>query len=371
VAWDAFAWFLLGGGSVAVAVGLLVFALGPTRPANQILATVLVAQGALPQGILISIVEADAAAPWLEAAVAKGIVVAISSLGFLHLLFIGQAIPHASVAWLRQGAGPWVVVAAWVVTTMAVFEPALQTATVLAAFAVAIVAAAYSAVAAWLERASRAPGSAARRRATTYLASFVTRDLGLAWMTVASSIAAIVEIGAWPFVVGRCIMIVSHLAIAAALLKSQVLGLNRRIVTGSSYAGAAALLVVAFVVATEVVEAAVSGGDQFVGIAAAVVLALSLRPLQTRAQRWLVRLFPSAQAVSSLATQEKAAMYREQVELAYDDGVLGTKERRMLDRMVASLGLTHDAARGIESRVRRASAPRTRARRGGRGAAEG
>jgi hypothetical protein len=224
---------------------------------------------------------------------------------------------------------------------------------------VALVAAAYSAVAAWLEMMSHPAGSANRRRAATYFASFITRDIGLAWMTIATLVNVAANIGTWPFVAGRGIMVVSHLLIAIALLRGQVLGLNRKLVTGTSGAAAVALLAVAFVLVTEAIEGFVSAGDRTIGIVAAIILTLLFRPLQEVGERGLVRLFPGARPVTAMGPREREAVYREQAELAWADGRLAGKERRMLDRMAVSLGLGRDVADGIETSVVRGASGRS------------
>lgn len=361
MAWDAYAWFLLAGGVAGVGVGLLVFVLGPGRPANQILATVLVAQGAFPQGILAAWVHAGATTDWVTRATSSGTMLAIMALGFLHLLFIGQAIPHRSVAWLRTRAGAMAVILVWVVGIFLVFMPGAEIARMAVAQGMASTAALYSAIAAWLEMRSHAPGTAGRSRATTYFVAFVTRDLSLVLMTIILVTNQAVGVASVLFIVGRCMMLVSHLLIAAALLRGQVLGLNRKIVAGTSGALAAGLLAMAFVVVTELIEGLVSGGDTAVGIVAAVVLTLLFRPVQTVAERGLVRMFPSARPLSGMAEAERAAMYREQVELAWADGRVGAKERRMLDRMAVALSLQGDAALRIESTVATRPPPTTAA----------
>lgn len=359
MAWDGYALFLLGGGIAGVAVGLLVLVLGPTRPANQVLTTILMAQGLFPQGIFKAVVEAGGATPWLEGAIDQGIVVAIASLGFLHFLFIGQAIPHRSVAWCRTAGGATGIVTSWVAVMAALLAaPAsFELPLMVLVLAVALAAAAYSAVAAWLMIIEHEPGSVNRRRATTYFAAFVTRDVGLAWMTLATAAVGLLGIGDSAYVIGRSIMLLSHLLIAFALLRGQVLGLNRKIVTGTSGALTAALLATVFVLATEMIEDAVSGGDRAAGIAAAVVLTLLFRPLQAAGERALVRLFPSARPLAAMGLDEKVAVYREQVELAWADGEVGQKERRMLERMAVSLGLAEREAAQVEAGLGRLSTP--------------
>jgi hypothetical protein len=334
VAWDALAVFLLVGGLAGVAAGLLVLALGPRRPANQVLATILVAQGLFPQGVLNGFVAAGVGPSWFADATMQGVRLAITAIGFLHLIFIGQAIPHRSVQWIRTPLGAGSVFAAWGLAMWGALSGDVTEVQLVAGLA-----AAYSAVVAWLEMRSRPRGSAAWSRARAYFVAFVVRDIALGWQSASTAVDEVAGIGDGPYMVGRAIMLVSHILVVLALLRGQVLGLNHKLAAGTSGALAAGVLATAFVVITETIESAVAGDQRSVGIVAAVVLTFLFRPLQAASQRALQRLFPSARPIAALDLAERRRLYAEQVELAWADGVLGDKERRMLDRMARSLGL--------------------------------
>lgn len=75
------------------------------------------------------------------------------------------------------------------------------------------------------------------------------------------------------------------------------------------------------------------------GIAAAVTLAFALKPVERAAERLAHRIMPGTKPVQELTHDERLAFYREQLDLAAADGVVGEKEQRMLARLRDRLGL--------------------------------
>lgn len=88
------------------------------------------------------------------------------------------------------------------------------------------------------------------------------------------------------------------------------------------------------------------------GIAAAVILAFALRPVERFAETLAHRIMPGTKPIETMALTEREVFYREQLELALQDGNLGTKERAMLDKLRARLGLSADEVARAETGLR-------------------
>lgn len=80
---------------------------------------------------------------------------------------------------------------------------------------------------------------------------------------------------------------------------------------------------------------------QSVALGAAAFLTLVLKPVEDRiGDRWARRALPHARPIHELSRTEKVHVFREQMELALQDGTLTDRERQMLVRLQERLGIT-------------------------------
>ncbi|MBI2077405.1 MAG: hypothetical protein HYT80_03405 [Euryarchaeota archaeon] len=106
-----------------------------------------------------------------------------------------------------------------------------------------------------------------------------------------------------------------------------------------------------------------------VGVLGAGAIMFLLTPLHRWAERVSRSALPDAKPVKEMTGTERAAVYREQVELAWLDGVLQRKERLLLDALRVRLGIDEAVAARIESEAvaKAVRGPGAAARRGATG----
>lgn len=135
-----------------------------------------------------------------------------------------------------------------------------------------------------------------------------------------------------------------------ALLRHQLFDIDIKVKAGlRASVVAGAFLAVFFTVSELAANVIQETVGTVLGIAAAVAMAFALRPVERLAEGFAHRIMPGVKPVETLGPDEREAFYREQVELAMQDGNLGAKERAMLDRLRDRLGLSADATRRIEA----------------------
>lgn len=80
---------------------------------------------------------------------------------------------------------------------------------------------------------------------------------------------------------------------------------------------------------------------QSISLVAAGIMTLVLKPVEDRiGERWANRVLPHAKPVKDLTRTQKVQVFREQMELALQDGTLSDKEREMLVKLQDRLGIT-------------------------------
>lgn len=92
-------------------------------------------------------------------------------------------------------------------------------------------------------------------------------------------------------------------------------------------------------------------GSAYLGIGAAALLLLAIRPLEKLATAVAGRAMPEVKPLSDLDREERTEFYREQLELMWMDGVLSARDRLVLSSLRARLGLEADVAERIELEV--------------------
>lgn len=149
-------------------------------------------------------------------------------------------------------------------------------------------------------------------------------------------------IGAWRLVLPALV--------TYALLRHQLFDIDLKVKAGlRASTVAAAFLAVFFTVSELAANVIQETVGTVLGIGAAVGMAFALRPVERMAEGLAHRIMPGVRPVENLRPDERETFYREQLELALEDGNLGAKERAMLDKLRERLGLSPDATRRIEA----------------------
>lgn len=108
---------------------------------------------------------------------------------------------------------------------------------------------------------------------------------------------------------------------------------------------------VAFLVASEAVEALLAIDGLLVGIAAAVGIGLVFRRVEQLAENVADHLMPGVDASSAYLDGRRATIYRAQAESLLADGQISEKERSALDQLRGELGLARTETDEIETDV--------------------
>lgn len=142
------------------------------------------------------------------------------------------------------------------------------------------------------------------------------------------------------------------LFVAYALVRYQLFDLDVKVRRTVKRSALLFVFLAVFFLGSETAEIVVSEqiGPLF-GLGAAVLLTLALRPVERLAGRVAAAVVPGARTVEEMDPDERLDLYREQVAIAYADGNLTDKERRMLKAARERLELSEDEADAVESRV--------------------
>ncbi|HVM44426.1 MAG TPA: hypothetical protein VM582_00720 [Candidatus Thermoplasmatota archaeon] len=210
----------------------------------------------------------------------------------------------------------------------------------------ALLAFAYSLVAALAAYARAAPGTAARQHARAYATAFGVRD------------AAYIVTIAWGFVdpsspvpsrVPPVVSIVFVVLLAVGVLRTQLFDIDLRIKWTIRQGTVAAAFVAVFFVVSESAAAFFEGrAGTYVGIAAAGLLVFALAPLQRAAERFSDRAMPDVRPTSEYVAYKKLEVYRAALEGALADARVAPREREILDRRRAKLGISSEDADAME-----------------------
>lgn len=144
-----------------------------------------------------------------------------------------------------------------------------------------------------------------------------------------------------------------HLALvflaAYAIVRHRFLDLDLHIQHTVRRGTLAAPFVLAFLVTTELAENYFDSRFGWVfGALAMGLLLFLLLPIQKLAERFAQLALPHATPIEDLSPSERANLYEEQLRLAWRDGNLTRKERRMLEAIRQRLGLSVDEAARME-----------------------
>lgn len=199
-----------------------------------------------------------------------------------------------------------------------------------------------------------------RRHAWWVLALAAAEAVVAIWIAAAdpqpgSSAAEVMQlaIGAW--------RTVFPVLVVVAILRHRLFGLDLRIRTGIRRGTAASIIIATFFAVSKIVENIVAAQPWatgqtgiYVGGIVAGLLLFALSPLQRIGER------VAQAAVPMGASKEKAEclrFYRDQAEIAWSDGVMGRRERLLLDQLRDRLGIRPDEASRIEHDLLASSRP--------------
>ncbi len=146
--------------------------------------------------------------------------------------------------------------------------------------------------------------------------------------------------------------------ITYSLVKHQLFDADVRLrwaLKNSSVAGA---FIITFLVVSQLIQNATS---QWLGVGvgalASGLLLFALTPMQRLADRITVGALPPSRPVSAMSGDERADIFREQLEIAWSDGTLSRVERLRFEKLRERLGISADAASALENEVLTGTAP--------------
>ncbi len=212
----------------------------------------------------------------------------------------------------------------------------------------------------WRGRRQTVAGSVARRRANAYLLAFISHDITMAVFFGVSAgffwlapVQLAVAVETYLLVGGNLVLILVFLPMLVySVLTGRALDLERKFHFSLSRTTIASIFVAVFVGVQTIVSefAASSWGLAAAGLAAGGLF-FALGPLQKLAERAADLAIPAGRDGTKMSSREREAFYREQIEIAYSDGSVGTKERQVLKSVRHRLGLSASRALEIEDLV--------------------
>lgn len=107
-----------------------------------------------------------------------------------------------------------------------------------------------------------------------------------------------------------------------------------------------------FFLASEGLEELVPTEGLWLGLGAAALLALALKPIENFAGHVVDRMMPDVQSTGDYVRARKLEVYRDAVEGLLADGTITAKERRVLEQLKTRLGLHPSEARRLEQDAR-------------------
>lgn len=193
------------------------------------------------------------------------------------------------------------------------------------------------------------PGTIRRAQARAYGLAFGLRDLGFA----SRLLLTILIPDLWFTPYGWYSITLTQIGFLALLaygiLKTQLFDIDLKIKWTLKQSTVAAAFVAVFFAVSEGAAAFFSGAiGTYAGIAAAAILVFALAPLQRLAERLSDRAMPAVDATPAYVAYRKMEVYKAAVEEVLADGNVSAKDRRVLERLRAQLGLSAADAQALE-----------------------
>src|SRR5581483_7495930 len=144
---------------------------------------------------------------------------------------------------------------------------------------------------------------------------------------------------------------------AYAIVRYRFLGADRLARLGTQRGVIAFVLLAVFFVVAQLTQNYLNVRMNWAagGVAAGLLL-FAMSPIQKLAERMAAGAVPQAKDPSQYSASERRRFYEEQLKLAWKDGALTVKEKRMLDRLREQLGLAAEDAARLERQVLQTSA---------------
>lgn len=202
------------------------------------------------------------------------------------------------------------------------------------------------------------PGSATRRQARWYAATFVTWELlqltGFTLLEIAFRSATpslvLYTIAAGILYPAACLLFIVMLAYS--ILKAQLFDIDLRLKWTLSKGTLAAVFVAVFFLVSEGAQLVLQErAGPWVGLAAAAMLVFALAPLQRFADSVMHRAMPAVEPTPTYVHFRKLEVYKAAVEAAHEDGDVTSRERAVLDRLRRELDVAEADARSVERDV--------------------
>lgn len=351
--------------TLLLAAAAAIFAAAPSRRQNRLLALVLLVDAAAHLGSgLGNAAEAGVFAARTEFGAARLFAVATAAVPFLYLLFLGT-IETRAAAPLRR---PVVAVALGALALAAaaaplvfrdVFVPVVDGGPTAGTLAMVVVFLGWGlvsvlglvlAVLAWRQAA---PGTPARRKAGIFAVAFGVRDVIFAVfgavVVLGTRIPGLFEVSGWLPPLADLLFVP---LLAYGVLRFQVLDVDLKLKWTVQRGTLAAAFGATFFVVAQLVQNVASTTLGVVGGAtAAGLLLFAIQPLQRAADRVADVALPRVAATPEYLASRRLEVYRAAVESAIEEGGIDAKERAILDRLQAKLGLPRQDATRVEAAV--------------------
>ena len=155
--------------------------------------------------------------------------------------------------------------------------------------------------------------------------------------------------------------IVGAALIAYAVARYRLFDINLRLKVTLKRSVVAAMFITVYFLASEIGAQLFEDyfGSAYVGIAAAALLLLLLRPLERLSAQFTDNALPNVKPLNSLEERERRVFYREQMELIWTDGQVSAKDRLVLVNLRKRLALDPETAEAIELDVLGTDRPAT------------
>lgn len=180
----------------------------------------------------------------------------------------------------------------------------------------------------------------ARRDASLLALAFGWHDIMFTLYIVARETGVVTQPALKSFIVG--VVFLGHtLLLSYAILRRQLFDIDIRLRRGIRRSTVAAVLIGAFLVASEAVEALLPVDGFAFGVGAAILVAFAHQPIQRLADRTAARLFPGADDRPAALDARRIEVYRTALsEAAAVDGALTPEDARRLAQLRRGLRLT-------------------------------
>ena len=200
----------------------------------------------------------------------------------------------------------------------------------------------------------RAPrGSAARRRALWFIVAFGLRDAFIAFLYIAYSwVRPIPFWGDFLFNPGTALANLWFVAtLSYGILRAQMFDLDLKIKWALVRSGIISVVALAFFIGSELLESLLPVEGTVLGLLAAGVVVIALRPLQRLFEALVDILMPGVEAKPAYLDQRKAEVYSAAYEAGVEDGQITEKERAILQRLADQLAIGPEEASRLEEAV--------------------